>query len=245
MRINKEEHLREITIKLASNYLRIGDNIPGDMLKELELAYDEIKENSNFKVIHRIFPIRIREKANTSNADYTKENSDQKVLGKNYYEIVGTSMKIEDTCTDFSLYTKDCDEVMLICATLSVELERFLRRQQLVSMSHTVVLDAVASAYLENVRDNYVEDLNLASHSFCFAPGYGDVPLALNKDIVRILEADKKIGVTVSDSNLFIPQKSIAGFIGIGNNLQKKSCRNCVRFEGCSLRQQNMTCYRK
>ncbi len=219
MNSKSPDKVKQSTIDLASKYLGIRDYIPQDMLDELELAYNEIKDNSDFKAVHRIFSL-------------------------NGNEINGTSLEIDGKCSDFSLYTEGCHEIMLICATLSVELERFLRREQHKKMSHAVVLDATASAYLEIIRDEYIEKLKLGNHSFCFAPGYGDVPLELNRDIVRILQADKKIGVTVSDSNLFIPQKSVAGFVGIGSEAAKKSCRNCIRYEGCALRTQGEVCYR-
>ena len=48
-------------------------------------------------------------------------------------------------------------------------------------------------------------------HTFRFAPGYGDLPLALNKPLSRVLQIDKKIGVTLSAGGLFIPMKSMLG----------------------------------
>ena len=96
---------------------------------------------------------------------------------------------------------------------------------------------AVSSRYLEECCDEYEKILNLGEHTFRFAPGYGDLPLVLNKTLSRVLNVHKKIGVTLSQSGLFIPMKSMLGIIGIGKS-QQKSCMSCVRKESCELRKE-------
>ncbi len=46
-----------------------------------------------------------------------------------------------------------------------------------------------------------------------FSPGYGDVPLELQRDLLRLLEA-KSIGVRLTESNLMVPQKSVTALLG-------------------------------
>ena len=47
--------------------------------------------------------------------------------------------------------------------------------------------------------------------NFRFCPGYGDLPLKTNADILAVLDAAKKIGLTVTESGLLLPVKSIVG----------------------------------
>ncbi len=49
---------------------------------------------------------------------------------------------------------KDCDGVILMAATLGSEAELLLRRSQIRNMGDAVILDAAASAAIENVCDN-------------------------------------------------------------------------------------------
>ena len=48
-----------------------------------------------------------------------------------------------------------------------------------------------------------------------FSPGYGDLSLYVQRDIVRILDTYRKIGLTLSDSLLMIPQKSVTAIVGL------------------------------
>ncbi|MEW6685962.1 MAG: vitamin B12 dependent-methionine synthase activation domain-containing protein [Candidatus Edwardsbacteria bacterium] len=46
-----------------------------------------------------------------------------------------------------------------------------------------------------------------------FSPGYGDLSLILQKEILKILKAEK-IGVSLTESFMLVPRKSVSGFIG-------------------------------
>ena len=52
-------------------------------------------------------------------------------------------------------------------------------------------------------------------HTGRFSPGYGDMPLDLQGDIIAILEARKWLGLTLSEAKLMSPQKSVTALIGI------------------------------
>ena len=41
-----------------------------------------------------------------------------------------------------------------------------------------------------------------------FSPGYGDFALEYQKDIFRMLECEKRIGITLTEGNLMMPSKS-------------------------------------
>ena len=80
-----------------------------------------------------------------------------------------------------------------------------------------------------------------------FSPGYGDLPLDIQPAIVRTLEADKKLGMTATDSNLLIPVKSVTAFVGLFDELRehtKRSCAGCACASHCSLRKAGTPCYR-
>ena len=62
--------------------------------------------------------------------------------------------------------------------------------------------------------NEYQARLNLGDETFRFAPGYGDVPLELQREIFDFLPEIAKIGIELDECNLMHPFKSMTGFIG-------------------------------
>lgn len=93
---------------------------------------------------------------------------------------------------------RDCRQVVLFGATLGAEVEALLRRTQVRDMAEAVVLDCCASSAIENVCDNFCEDLQaeLSPRYLTdrFSPGYGDLPFAQQPEVCRILDISRRIG---------------------------------------------------
>ena len=52
----------------------------------------------------------------------------------------------------------------------------------------------------------------------------------------------EKIGITRTESGLMVPQKSMAGIVGIGKRAQK-SCGECILKEHCAYRKEGRVCF--
>lgn len=138
-----------------------------------------------------------------------------------------------------------CHEAMLLAATLGAGSERMLLRQQAKSSAQAVLLDAVLSAAIEAVCDEQeavlrkefsAQGLYLTDR---FSPGYGDMPLAQTKEICCVLSADKAIGLTVSQSGIMIPRKSVTAIMGISHTPVVRRPSGCA---ACSMRQTCALC---
>ncbi len=70
-----------------------------------------------------------------------------------------------------------------------------------------------------------------------FSPGYGDLTLLAQKDIFAVLDCGKRIGLTLNDSLLMSPSKSVTAFVGIGGN-QKQTQEKCsaCQMANCTFR---------
>ena len=58
----------------------------------------------------------------------------------------------------------------------------------------------------------------LSSRLICrprFSPGYGDLPLSLQPEVIRATGADRRLGITLSSSLLMTPKKSVTAIKGI------------------------------
>ena len=137
---------------------------------------------------------------------------------------------------DIKEFLKDCDQVILMAATLGMEAETLLRRAQAKDMAMALILDAAAGAAVENVCDNLCADLAEAfAPRFLtdrFSPGYGDLPLGQQEDLFRLLDITRRIGVSLTESGLMLPQKSVTALIGVSSRPQSRRGRGC---DGCAL----------
>ena len=133
-----------------------------------------------------------------------------------------------------------CHETVLLAATLGVDSERMLLRTQTKSAADALILDAVLSAAIEAVCDRMEETLRekLAAQALYltdrFSPGYGDMPLAQSGQICEVLNAGRSIGLTVSQSGILMPRKSVTAVLGISRTQVLRRPKGC---EGCSARQ--------
>ena len=86
--------------------------------------------------------------------------------------------------------------------------------------SFSVLLDAAATAAVEQVADamektihNEVKRLGLAM-KWRFSPGYGDWPIQQQTEILQ-LAGGSQIGISLTESLMLMPRKSITAVIGL------------------------------
>jgi hypothetical protein len=80
------------------------------------------------------------------------------------------------------------------------------------------MLQALGSERVEALCDEFCRLMAIESKRELrprFSPGYGDLPLELQRDIFRLLEPSRRIGVVLNDSLLMSPSKSVTAIIGI------------------------------
>lgn len=150
---------------------------------------------------------------------------------------------------DIMALLRDCRRVILLGATLGAEVDALLRRVQVEDMARAVILDACAGAAIENVCDNLCADLaaDLAPGYLTdrFSPGYGDMPLAQQAELCRVLDVGRRIGVSLSPGGLLIPQKTVTALIGVADGPQSRragGCAHCERYESCVIRKEGGSC---
>jgi len=115
----------------------------------------------------------------------------------------------------------DTSCVYILACTLGNRLEAKIRElSDNDRLSEAVLLDAMASevidvvCYTINIMIKNLSNANRRHITRRVSPGYGDIPLFLNKKIITILGEDK-LGIKVLDTGLMHPQKSITAIIGV------------------------------
>ena len=130
---------------------------------------------------------------------------------------------------------KDCERVLLFAATLGSQVDVRLHRYNMIQMSKAVVMQAASVAMLETFCDYEAQGWYLRPR---FSPGYGDFPLECQRQIAPALELNKRIGVTLTDSLLMAPSKSVTAVIGVSRlprNCTVQGCEACAKRD-CAYR---------
>jgi hypothetical protein len=90
------------------------------------------------------------------------------------------------------------------------------------------ILDAIASEGVEVVVDLLQEKAAMELKSSCvrFSPGYGQWGLSVQPFFVEMLEGANK-GISLNDSHLFTPHKTVSGVIIPGGSSDSSPCDVC------------------
>ncbi|MBR1798156.1 MAG: hypothetical protein IJ757_09160 [Clostridiales bacterium] len=113
------------------------------------------------------------------------------------------------------LFTKSgSDSVAFLISTLGQAVDNRIERLSKTDPAKMVLIDAAANAYIEEVTNEFQKRLVLKDQTFRFAPGYGDVPLSMQKQIFEHVPEVRKLGLTLDDGFLMHPFKSMTGIIG-------------------------------
>lgn len=143
----------------------------------------------------------------------------------------------------------DCDRAVLLACTLGAGFEAMLRAEQARSMARAALLDACGSAWAEAGCDGAEREIAARFPGLFltdrFSPGYGDLPLELQRGICAALDAGRRLGVQVTDSLMMNPAKSVTAVIGLSDRPQPariRGCGFCKLRESCQYRKEGKTC---
>lgn len=112
----------------------------------------------------------------------------------------------------------NCKSVILFCATVGLELDRLISKYSKLSPARALLLHAIGTERVEALCDAFCKEItserNLTSRPR-FSPGYGDIPLNMQKDILSFLQTHSNIAVFLNESMLMSPSKSVTAFMGL------------------------------
>ncbi len=137
-----------------------------------------------------------------------------------------------------------CMEVYLFAATLGVAVDTLIHRAVILDAAKGVVMQAAAAAAIEAYCDEENDRLRRQTEAEGlwlrprFSPGYGDLSLACQRDFLRVLKAQKNIGLTLTDSGMMVPVKSVTALIGISpvpTACHRQGCEVCDKTD-CPFR---------
>lgn len=188
----------DIRMREAIRYLGYGKHeVDENTMQLIRESFKDLETLAKQKSVYHIFELQ-------------ESNNGEVVLG----ELCIKSR-------DLSKNLCGCKKAILFAATLGVEVDREIRKLEVSDLPKAVVFQACAAAYLEAYCDEIQEKLA----QMCevqnnplrprFSPGYGDFSITYQKQLLRILETEKTIGLTMTEAYMLTPTKSVTAFIGV------------------------------
>lgn len=142
---------------------------------------------------------------------------------------------------------------VLMACTLGAAADREIQRLGAVSALDGAIFSACANVAIESAAEAVQADVAAAAAAegfvarMRFSPGYGDLPLDVQPRLLDVLDARRGIGLTVNESLLMVPTKSITAVIGLfdeGALLGDVSpCASCASRDYCSYLSRGVTCH--
>lgn len=208
--------------KETIRYLGYGNHAVDEQTFALiEESFRELDKIASRRIIYRFF-------------DIIPENDDSLYVGK--LHIISRNLRKN---------LKNCKQAVLVGATLGTEVDQLMRRYQITDMTKAVVIQAAAAAMLEEFLDECQSRLRREVEAQGkglrprFSPGYGDFDISHQQMILRMLDADKTIGLTMTESYMLTPTKSVTAVIGVCD--REESCESA----GCEACEKKDCLYRR
>ena len=116
---------------------------------------------------------------------------------------------------------KGCEKIVLFAATVGHEMDRLIKKQTLLSPAKSVCLQAIGSERVESLCDTLNAELKeqYKKQGFLlkprFSPGYGDLSLSLQREIMPALDCAKLLGISLGENLMMSPSKSVTAIIGV------------------------------
>ncbi|MBS5623287.1 MAG: Vitamin B12 dependent methionine synthase activation subunit [Clostridium sp.] len=145
---------------------------------------------------------------------------------------------------DLFQHLSGCEEAVLFAATLGAPVDLRLERCAKVSMSRAVVMQACAASLIESYCDECQEPIaqEAASRGLYlrprYSPGYGDFDISYQREFLTVLDCPKRIGLTMTDSFMLAPSKSVTAVIGLTAEAQSCHIAKCMtcKAKSCPFR---------
>ena len=213
--IDREEVLRYLEYK--------GQDIDNNLVEIIEECRNIAKDRINPRYTFRVYSIK------------------QKYKG--IIELEGTNLILESN--DLYEILKDCNECILMAATLGINIEKDIKKYSCTELTKGIIIDSCATTAIEEVCDrvqNEIENNILKNGqylTFRYSPGYGDLSIEKNTEILYILNGQKEIGLTITNSGIMIPRKLVIAIIGITDKKveqDKTSCSTCKNKSKCKFK---------
>ncbi|MBQ6637720.1 MAG: hypothetical protein IJH82_03600 [Lachnospiraceae bacterium] len=115
----------------------------------------------------------------------------------------------------------DCEAVVLFAATIGAGTDRLIHRYEKTEPGMGLLLQALGAERAESLCNLFCFEVKEISEKYGytthprFSPGFGDLPITVQPEFLQFLDASRRLGITLTESYLMSPSKSVTAVIGI------------------------------
>ncbi len=192
-----EENFSEAARYLGYRRSSVPDSVVTELLEE---SIKEMHEVISPAAVYEDFPLVIKKNAEDEKPVFCF--GDVEIASSSLYDNL-----------------KDCSHVTIFAATVGPKVDALIRKYQLIAPAKASVMQACGAMYIEQVVNLLNDSIKARKDKDGFtcrprySPGYGDVPLQVQKHFFRLLPC-QRIGLTLMDSLIMAPEKSVTAFVG-------------------------------
>ena len=156
----------------------------------------EVENDLFYKVCYAEFPIKVSDNEVTLGLTKLKSNSLANKL-------------------------KNSTSAIIFGATIGPRIDILINRYGKISPVKALVFQAIGAERIESLINAFIADLtaiyfvNGKTLEKRFSAGYGDLSLSYQQDIFNLLNLSKNIGLTLNESYIMSPSKSVTAIIGV------------------------------
>lgn len=190
-----------------------GQGMDDNMEKLLDACINEVRSLSKKSFLYEIFDI-----VRTEEGLYLKDTT-LVLSGKD----IGTHLSKAEKCA-------------VMAVTLGLEVDKRIAFYSKTDLTKGLIFDACAAAAVESLCDMVQGEIEAVAKSMGlettarYSPGYGDFSIGIQREIAKVLKTYERIGLSVNESSLMIPRKSVTAFVGMQRekcSKEKHNCKNC------------------
>lgn len=211
--VNKREILRYMGCK----------DVSADMMDLVDSCLKETNGIFTFKVAY----------------DYFDINTDENCVDLGFISCKSKGLRLN---------LSQCHKALIFAATIGIGIDRLIAKYSRISPSKALCFQAIGAERIESLCDLFNKEITEEANSqnlFTrprFSPGYGDLSLDIQKNIFEILDCPRKIGLSLNESLLMSPSKSVTAIIGISDkpkHCSTSGCSECSKTD-CNFRRNNL-----
>ena len=146
-----------------------------------------------------------------------KITSTENEKSENIIKFADASIQSNDLTKNLS----NCESVIIFAITIGSGADLLIKKYSKINPALAAILQATGSMFVESYAEKINELIKIEAKENGykthprFSPGYGDLSLSTQNIFFRLLNCTQKIGLTLMDSFIMAPEKSITAFIGL------------------------------
>lgn len=130
-------------------------------------------------------------------------------------------LPFEQHSEDLKKNLTGCKAVIFFAATIGAGIDMLIRRYERTSPAKGLIFQGMGAERVEALCDKFNADVEMAANDSGlktrprYSPGYGDLTIEVQPQLLGLVDAQKRLGITLNDSYLMSPSKSVTAIIGI------------------------------